>query len=218
MTIVELAFPILGRSLPRDHAYDLYSAISHLLGGHLPDDVAISPIGGMSLGIEGIQIIPESRLRVRIPAERIGEILPLAGKFLNIAGREIGLRIPEVHALEAASSLVSRIVTIKGYQNPESFLVAIAKQMAALEIQGHATIPIFEEGPRQGEHRRRVVKIKNRTVVGFALGIDGLSDRDSYKLLVHGLGGRRHMGCGIFYPVRQAEEERNGTATTSRKK
>lgn len=218
MTVVELAFPVLGNLLPKDHAYDLYAAISRILDDHLPTDVGISPIRGISLGISGIQITRTSRLRVRIPAERIGELLPLAGKFLNVGEHQVGLGVPEVRALEAAPSLTARIVTIKGYQDPESFLVALERQMAGLGVQGRVSLPIFDDGPRKGEHRRRVVKIKNRTVVGFTVRIDELSDRDSYELLVHGLGGRRHMGCGIFFPDHEQAEEPNDRAIASRQK
>ncbi|MFM8300877.1 MAG: type I-MYXAN CRISPR-associated protein Cas6/Cmx6 [Microcystis aeruginosa] len=38
-------------------------------------------------------------------------------------------------------------------------------------------------------------------MVGFALAIFDLSEEDSIKLQIHGLGGKRRMGCGVFVPL-----------------
>jgi CRISPR-associated protein Cas6 len=45
------------------------------------------------------------------------------------------------------------------------------------------------------------VHIKGKKILGFGLTLKNLSPEDSMKILTHGLGGRRHMGCGIFSPV-----------------
>jgi len=208
MHVLELAFPMMGRTVPHDNGYELYAAISRTLGNHLPNGIAIASVGGTPLGDRQIQIAQGTRLRIRTPSDEIGQLLPLAGKFLDIGGHAIGLGVPEVRALEPAQRLSSRIVTIKGYTDPESFLLAAQRQLNQLGIEGQASIPVFDEGPRRGELRRRVIKIKDRIVIGFSLQVDGLSDADSYQLLANGLGGRRHMGCGIFVAPRQPGADR----------
>jgi CRISPR-associated protein Cas6 len=50
--------------------------------------------------------------------------------------------------------------------------------------------------------RRRVINIAGKKVVGFALDVSELSPESSLKLQEQGLGGRRHMGCGLFLPTR----------------
>jgi len=211
MTLVELSFPVTGAALPEDNGYGLFAAISHALGGHLPEGVAVASIGGAPLGRWRMRVDRATRLRIRLPADRIGEVLQLAGKFLDVGGHEIGLGIPQVRALEASPELASRLVTIKGFTEPGPFLEAAGRQLEALGVSGHAAIPAVPGGPRRGLPQRRVISIKGRRIVGFAVAVGGLSARDSATLLARGLGGRRHMGCGIFAPARRAEGAGHGT-------
>jgi CRISPR-associated protein Cas6 len=88
-------------------------------------------------------------------------------------------------------------VVIKGYQEPTAFIEAVSRQLETLEIKGRAVIPFSTEG----EIERKTIKIKRFTVVGFALAIFDLSEEDSIKLQIHGLGGKRRMGCGVFVPL-----------------
>jgi Cas6 Crispr len=48
----------------------------------------------------------------------------------------------------------------------------------------------------------RVVRIKDKTVVGYGVRVAGLNVEESLRLQEHGLGGRRKLGCGVFVPVR----------------
>jgi len=201
MTLVELAFPVSGTSVPEDNGYWLYAAVSRTLDGHLPADVAISSIGGPPLGNWRLRLTRESRLRVRVPADGIGALLPLAGKFLDVGGHEIGLGVPRVRAMEAAPTLAARLVTIKGFTEPGPFAEAVGRQLADLGISGLPSIPDVPGGHRRGMPQRRVIRIKGRSIVGFEVVIDGLSDGDSSTLMARGIGGRRHLGCGIFWPL-----------------
>ncbi len=205
MTLIELAFPVLGRHLPEDNAYLLYSAISKALEGHLPDEVGVSSITGSPAGDWRLRIERTTRLRIRLSADRISGLLSLAGQSLEVGGHVITLGIPRVHALQPAPTLQSRLVTIKGFLEPEPFLEAARRQLGALGVTGQATIPFITASPRQGQPKRRVIRIKERVIVGFALRVERLSTADSLMLLTRGLGGRRHMGCGIFVPARERE-------------
>lgn len=202
MHILELHFPILGRDLPTDNGYHLFAAISRRIGEHIPKEVAISSVGGPALGDWKIAVTKFSALRVRLPAEKIAEFLPLAGSLLDVGGHEVRLGVPRVQALTLAPSLVSRLVSIKGFTEPGPFLDAANRQLEDLGVSGSATIPIVSRGPHSGLPKRRVLKIKGVTIVGFALLVEGLTAEDSSQLLIHGLGGRRHMGCGIFVPLK----------------
>ena len=37
--IIDMSFPVFGPVLPEDNGYNLYAAISHILGDHLPDGI-----------------------------------------------------------------------------------------------------------------------------------------------------------------------------------
>jgi CRISPR-associated protein Cas6 len=202
MAVIELAFPVAGAILPEDNGYGVYAAVSRALGNHLPEDVAVDSIGGPLLGRWRVQVTRETRLRLRAPADRIGDLLPLAGQFLDVDGHEVGLGVPEVRALMPAPELVARVVSIKGFTEPGPFLGAARRQLDALGVSGTPTIPVVPGGMRKGWPQRRVVRVKGRAIVGFALHVGDLSPPDSLTLLTRGLGGRRHMGCGIFVPAR----------------
>jgi CRISPR-associated endonuclease/helicase Cas3 len=144
-------------------------------------------------------------LRLRLPANQFGAVLPLAGQRLSLDGHTIRLGIPLARPLQPAPSVYARIVTIKGFTEPGPFLEAACRQTDELGLA------VTLELPKDGATRhRRIVTIKGRKIVGFSLAAHGLSDADSLKLQTLGLGGRRAMGCGLFNPiVKQAERGRD---------
>lgn len=198
---VDLGFPIIaGSTVPSDNGYGTYGATCRECSElHDLKDISIQSISGKSYEPGKIQITDYSQLKIRIPydAETLSLILPFAGKKLTIGIHEIQLGIPMMSPLEAVPILRSRIVTIKKFQEPEPFLAAVQRQLEALEIEGIAKIPLN----RKGEIDRKVIKIKTYTVVGFGVEVSDLSDEDSLKLQIAGLGGKHKMGCGIFNPL-----------------
>lgn len=204
MNTVDLSFGITGSSILIDHGYELYSAISRVLGpeSHDLNGIGIHPIRGRPIGVAQLHLEDGSRLRIRTPVEFIPNLLELSGRSLDVAGHGIRLGVPQTYALEPAASLSSRLVTIKGFEQPESFLEAVQRQLDAMAIQGKPVIPARSTGPHKGEPTRRVLRIKDKTVVGFALIVTELTAEESLTLQEQGIGGRRHMGCGVFVPYR----------------
>jgi CRISPR-associated protein Cas6 len=192
---VELCFSIIGKTLPADHGYGLYSAIAHSQEElHNLAGVSIQTIQGMPDKQGIIHLSDRSKLRIRLPGDKVPLVYPLAGNQLTIGNHSILLGIPQIFVLQPAARLRSRIVTIKGFQEPETFLAAAKRQLDALQIQGNLSIPLNEEG----EPSRKAIKVKTFSVVGFSLEATDLSDEDSIKLQILGLGGKHRMGCGVF--------------------
>jgi CRISPR-associated protein Cas6 len=209
--IIELTFPVLGQSLPADHGYLLYSAISRLLpllhGNGAGEHIAISPISGQWTGNGTLALSSRrSRLRIRLPAEQIASVLPLAGKALDVGGHRVRLGVPTVRQLVPAPTLAAKMVTIKGFMEPEEFLAAAARQLDELGIRGKLVIPVHHGALRENEPRRKVVRIREKKVVGFPLHATELAAEESLLLQQHGLGGRRKMGCGFFTPIPSRED------------
>lgn len=197
---VDLSFPVRGTQLPADHGYALLAAIAN----YVPNikehhDIAVLTAAGFGNREGKILITEHSHFRIRVPVTKIPMIYPLAGKRLRIGIHEVQLGIPTIHTLKPHHHLRSRIVTIKGYEEPESFLAAAKRQLEALAIQGELFIP----SDRNGDPARKTIKIKRFTVVGFTVDVTELSDEDSLKLQVFGLGGKHHMGCGMFIPAKE---------------
>jgi CRISPR-associated protein Cas6 len=193
---VSVHFPLQGRRIPADHGYLLYSAITRQLPAlHGASWLGIELISGVPWR-EGIIVLPMrgASLRLRIPADHYGHVLPLAGRRLDINGHSIRLGVPNARPLEPAASLYARCVTIKKFTEPEPFLDAARRQLNALGITATLELP-FDE---QGRFRRRIITIAGKHVVGFSLTAHNLNDEDSLHLQSAGLGGRRAMGAGHF--------------------
>jgi CRISPR-associated protein Cas6 len=188
MPYVDLAFRLIGSKVSVDHGYALYSAISRLLPEiHGATNIGVHPIRGTYSGNGELMLRDSSRLVIRLESERIGEFLKLAGKTLNIDNHNLRVGIPEVRLLRPRASLHSRLVTIKGFMDPSAFLVAAKRQLEKLGVKAEIQL---------GE--RRTLRVKDKQVVGFEVVALELDAEDSLRLQENGLGGRRHMGCGIF--------------------
>lgn len=198
--LVELSFKAYGKLIPIDHSYGLYSAISHQFSQlhEVTQGVSIQNINGLIDSSQRIIHINEtSQLKIRTLTDRISQIYPLANQQLQIGKHFIRLGIPEISFVVPFPNLHSRITVIKGHQEPQGFLQAAQRQIDKLEITGELRLAAMADG----SPKRKTIKIKRHTVVGFGLEILNLSDEDSLILQNFGLGGKRKMGCGIFVPT-----------------
>ncbi len=191
MIHVELKFPVTGKTVPTDHGYALYGALSRLVPEiHEADWLAVETLPGTARGDGVTQLDPHAALRIRLPQDHVAQLLPLAGKPLELDGHRLRLGAPQIYLLRPAPQLYARLVTIKGFTEPDTFLSAVCRKLDELGMRGETTV-----GPR------RVLRVGPHTVVGFALSIHDLSDEASLLLQERGLGGRRKMGGGFFHPV-----------------
>jgi CRISPR-associated protein Cas6 len=205
---IDLAFSIVcPHTLPADHGYLLYSSVSRMLPeAHEADGYGIHPIGGRQLGGRTLQLTEHSRLVIRTDAEQIARFLPLAGKPLRLLDRTLRIGVPQVRPLVPAVALRSRLVTIKlsdaasqhGDAAAEAFLAAATRQLTDLGISTEAQLSLG---------KRRTLRIKDKEVVGYEVLIERLDAEESLAMQEHGLGGRRHMGCGVFVPIGNTEQK-----------
>ena len=211
MAVVDLIFRLVGQELPLDHRYALYGAVCRILPSlHGSTRVGLCPITGTFVGNGKLLLGDHSCLRLRVDAERVAElgIIKLAGQRLEIDGCSIVVGTPSMTTLVPASRLHADLVVIKIEEvsngakiTPDLFLTSTRKQLATLQVHGEAAIPLILTGPHAGEPRRKVLRIKDRTVVGYSLIVEGLAADESIKLQEDGIGGRRLMGCGLFLPL-----------------
>jgi len=191
MPYVDLAFRVVGKTIPVDHGYALYSAVSRILPEiHASKETGIHPIRGSYSGDGALFLGPFSRLTLRLPDDEIRAYLKLAGKRLTLDGHVLTVGVPEVRILRTVTGLRARLVTIKGFQEPELFLQAVRRQLEALRITGDVLL---------GE--RRTFRVKEKQIVGYEMAVTELTAEESLNLQEAGLGGRRRMGCGLFVPM-----------------
>lgn len=202
MTHCDLEFPVQGQTLPRDHGYALYGALSRVIPSvHGASWIAIHGIVGTRASSNIGARDGTGILRVRVPAEKIGELIPLAGATLDVAGHLVTLGAPVLHALTSVAALNARLVVIRftgGIAKPfdraafdERFVAEAQRQLVKHEIRGDLELC-----------GRQSLRVGGQRIVGHSVRVIGLSPDDSLKLQIHGLGGKRTMGCGIFRPAR----------------
>lgn len=210
---VDLLFPVRGNSIPTDHSYQLYAALSRLVPTFHDQntEVRFAPLNG-SAGEPGrLRLNEWSHLRVRLPDDAIPTALPLAGKKLAVAGAVVRLGPPTVRPLVPSTTVESWLVTFKPAKEPkhgeelDAFLKTARAKLTEIEVAGEPAVRAFESGPRAGEPRRRVIRVKGQAIVGYAL-VSGLNADESLRLQERGLGGRTKMGCGFFLPSKEGTQ------------
>jgi CRISPR-associated protein Cas6 len=191
---IDLAFLVNSQSpLYSDHGYQLFGAISRLLPQvHEQNDFAVLPISGQQIGDRKIQLGKSSRLTIRVSTSEIATWLPLTGQTLDVAGTKLKIGAPEIRSLIPSTALRSRLVTTKNGQDQARFELELRKQMAALGVSEQVTFSIG---------KRRTLRIRAKEVVGYEVIIEGLTAHESIAIQTIGIGGRRHMGCGVFVPL-----------------
>jgi len=212
MPSIDLSFKLIGGPIPVDHGYHIYSAISRVLPTiHGDDQIGVHPIFGRLLGGRMLALTESSNLTLRLPVDRVPDVLPLAGKTLDLGDGLLTVGIPNSRALIPAAALESRLVIIKGFMEPEPFLEAVQRQLKTLEIRGESSLISTGDaveanqsrnGGTQSQCVRRTLRIRNKEIVGFALRVEALTAEESILLQEKGIGGRRRFGCGIFVPAR----------------
>lgn len=198
---VDAVFPARGDTIPLDHGYALLGALSRALPTlHATKRWGVHPVLGARRGPGILALTKHSTVKLRIPSEDAGHILPLAQQTLDIQGQHVRLGIPHLWPLIPTPHLKARFVTIKGfYEQPEPFILAVRRQLARVPTLGQDPERIeIQLGPR------RILRARNHKVVGWAIALIGLEADASIAVQCAGIGGRRHMGAGIFVPPRRS--------------
>jgi CRISPR-associated protein Cas6 len=205
MPVVDLLFPARAGAVPVDHGYWLFSALaSRLPSLHERRDVGIFNLKGKSATGDSL-FLGAGTLRLRCPVEAIPLFLGLAGSSLELAGCRVVLGAPTVRALEPVPGLSARLVTIKHAEQEDTFRASALRFIE--ELTGAPCA--LQVG------RRRIATVAGRKVVGFGLELSELTPEASQVLQEQGLGGRRHMGCGLFLPARTGRKEAGRAARAS---
>lgn len=188
---IDCVFPVGGDTLPVDHGYALYAALCRMPETgpwlHEADELAIHPVRGAYAGNGLLKLTDKSRLRLRLPAASLPRVLHLAGKHMEVDGHHLRLGVPHTSLLRPAAALYAHTVTTRNGQDEARFDAEIGRQLQSLEVRGK---------PSRGN--RRVLRVKDKTVVGHSVLVTELTAEESVRLQEAGLGGRRKMGCGVF--------------------
>src|SRR5436309_2391089 len=128
--IVDVVFPVRGSTIPADHAYSLFAALSRRMPTlHEESQIGIQGISGKHEPARRLRLNPASKLRLRMPLGLLELVLPLAGQLIELDGDVVTLGFPQILPLRPAATLQSRIVVIAGFMEPEAFVKAAYQQL-----------------------------------------------------------------------------------------
>jgi CRISPR-associated protein Cas6 len=202
MPVIDLAFELRGTSIPLDYGYDLFAALCRIVPSlHGDRRVGVHPIRGIRLEPRRLTLVRQSRLRLRLPSEEIAPYLALSGTRLDLAGSTLSVGIPRVESLRPAPDVASRLVTLGHHVEPELFGAAAHRQLSELGVAAELGLVPSSDPARPGQPVRRVIRIKGRRIIGYAVRITGLTGEESLTVQEQGLGSHRRMGCGVFLPL-----------------
>ena len=199
--VVDLAFRITCPILPLDHAHALSSALLAILPW-LEDEACagIHLIHGATSGngwirppdtASAVLHLPRrTRLRLRVPRQRLEDARQLTGRCFDIDGHPLEVGDSEVVLLSSLPTLFSRYVITGVDSDEDAFLEEAARGLRAIGIDcrkmlgGISHTLRFPDGP---VHTR-------------SLMVAELEPEQSVRLQQQGLGAGRSIGCGLFLP------------------
>lgn len=214
--VVDLAFPVLGDSVAVDHGYALYGGVCATLPElHGADWLGIHPLDGEPIGDGRLHLRSATRLKLRIPASRIPQVLPLAGKRLLVGECALQLRAPVVGPLMPSPSLDARCVLVRLTNPPRVENMELGrptldtgKMAEAAEHELERQLGELGANGRIELLGKRTVSVAGQRLVGFSVRISDLGSDASLLVQARGLGGKRAMGCGIFRPTTRRRKAR----------
>jgi len=199
--VIDLAFRVGCPTLPLDHAHALSRAVLEVLPW-LDDD----PQAGLHLihgaasgngwyrpedtGSQVLHLSRRTRMRLRIPRQRLDDARKLTGKTLDVAGHPLKVGDSEIFLLSSLSTLFARYVITDADRDEQAFLEQAQQELCELDIKcrkmlgGISHTLEFPDGP---VHTR-------------SLMLADLEPEQSVLLQQHGLGPGRSFGCGLFLP------------------
>lgn len=192
-TVVDVVFPLRGRSLPREHAQALQQALCAQLPWLATDAVAaIHPVKVVSGSDEVALLSQRARLLLRVEAHRLDELMALAGLDLVVAGHDLHLDAAHWRELLPLATLYAYKVAAPG-MDEAAFMASVDRELADLAIAGERVCG-----------KRQHLVVSGRVLDTFSLMLHALAPQPSLRLQQHGLGPHRLLGCGVFVPHKSA--------------
>ena len=194
-TMVDLAFAIEGDRLPRDHRALLAAALEAALpwlagtpgaGVHRLNVVTMTAAGGTQALLSR-----RTKLVLRVPRERAADTGALVGATLDLGGHALHVGAQHARELLPWGTLYAHTVLARADDDEPSFLCSVRDELDRLGVGGRIIC-----GRRHD--------LDDEGLNGFGLMVDQLQAPDALRVMEHGLGERRALGCGIFVPHKSA--------------
>lgn len=185
-TMVDVAFALAGRRLPRAHGRALAAALVDRLPWLADDPLAGVHAVNVAAGDEPAALLSgRSRLKLRVARSRVQALQALAGAALEVGGEAVTVgAAAQVAELRPHPTLYARVVHGAG-ADEAAFVADATRALAALGVVGRVIC-----GRAQADDAGEPL--------GYSLMVDQLDADDALRLLQQGLGPHRLWGCGLF--------------------
>jgi len=199
--VVDVSFRIACPTLPLDHAHSLSSALLQVLPWLEEEAYAgIHLIHGAASGNgwfrpedtenELLHLSKRTRMRLRVPRERLQDAQALSGQSLDIEGHTLEVGKSEVSLLSSLPTLFSRYVITREELDETQFLQEVAGQLEALDIPCRKMLGGITH----------TMRFPDGALFTRSLMVADLEPEQSVRLQQVGLGEGRVIGCGLFLP------------------
>jgi CRISPR-associated protein Cas6 len=204
--VVDLAFGIVCRALPVDHAFALSRAVlgvlpwlaeEHSAGVHT---IHVAESGNGWLRPDKpdamLYLSRRTRLVLRLPRNRLAEAQALCGCTLDVAGEPMKVESAAVRRLSTNAAVFARYVVFGEGLDESGFLAQTVDALGVMGVRPKKMLCGIE----------RVIVTPERAIRTRSLMVADLAPRDSVTLQQKGLGPLRHLGCGLFLPHKDVRE------------
>jgi CRISPR-associated protein Cas6 len=201
--VQDAVFNIHSKVLPIDHAYIL----SQALLSELPwlsevnagiQDISVADGNGWEQDHESGFYYPSkrSKLSIRIPKEKLGDIQSLLGKTLDLGEYQVKIvKILEPKLMSDMQIVFAKYVACDENASEEDFLQTSFDQLQALGIHPKKMMAGLE----------RKITTPDGIIHTRSLMVADLRKSESVKLQEQGIGDHRLLGCGLFVPQKGIE-------------
>lgn len=198
--IVDVAFKIECKTLPIDHAQELYDQLSGTCPWLEQDpDIGIHTIHVAESGNgwtrpenadDILCLSKRTKFTLRVPKQRIDQALALDGAELDIAGHALTIRQGSVKLLSPISTIFSRYVICNEGDSEDEFLQNVVNDFQQRGVRVRKLLC--------GKSHR--IGVADQVLFARTLMLADLDIADSILLQQQGVGTYQKLGCGLFIP------------------
>jgi len=197
--VVDVSFKLDCKTLPIDHAQALSDEIHSALpwfsdetfaGLHLIH-VAESGNGWMrpeDPETEVLWLSKRTRMTLRVPEHRIEDVHQLTGKELDISGHTLTVKAGSSKKLSPLPTMFARYILTKQDTDEDAFLQQMVGVLREMDIPVTKIMAGLQHKMRMHEG----------DVYLRSLMVAEMLPENAFKLQMHGIGGGRKFGCGLF--------------------
>lgn len=204
--VVDVAFTIVCRTLPVDHAWALSRAVLSILPW-LADEpgagvhtIHVAESGNGWMRPEGrdaiLYLSRRTRLTLRVPRRRLEDAHRLSGSDLDIGGHSLKVGEGAERSLPPNPAVFARYVVTDAGMEENAFLAKSHEALRAMGIRPRKMLCGIEH----------TIETPDAPLRTRSLMVADLSPEESVALQVGGLGPWRTLGCGLFLPHKDIQE------------